>query len=111
MKKSRFTEEQIIAILEAAGGGDVRWLVELGREYAVSDAQTLCLEGQVRGDDRHGGASAAPAGGGESAPEALGRGLEFGSRSAQGGDHKKRQGGLLGRRAEGHRLIAQVGMK
>jgi len=52
MKRSRFTENQIIRILKEVEGG--RMVKEVCREYRMPDATYYKLEGQVRRHERLG---------------------------------------------------------
>ena len=60
MRKSRFNEEQIIAIFEGGGGGDSpRRAVPAARDHT---REPVPVEGEVRGDGSERGAATAAAG-------------------------------------------------
>jgi putative transposase len=67
MKRARFSEEQIIAILKEAEGGAK--VTELCRRHGISDATFYTWRSKVRRSGSVGDAPAAPARGGESAAE------------------------------------------
>jgi hypothetical protein len=62
MKRTRFTEEQIIAILRENDAG-TKAGEQLARNQGVSEGDDLCMERQVRRDGRVGRAAAEGAGG------------------------------------------------
>jgi hypothetical protein len=68
VRKSRFNEEQIIAILKDGGGWDSpRRAVPAARDHT---REPVPVEGEVRGDGTERGAATAAAGGGKPAAEA-----------------------------------------
>lgn len=67
MKKSRYTETQIIKVLKEVEGG--RLVKEVCREYGISDATYIQLEGQVRWHGGIGREATERAGGREPAAE------------------------------------------
>jgi putative transposase len=88
MKRARFSEEQIIAVLKEAEGGPK--VAELCRRHGISDATFLHLAEQVRRAGDLGNAPAAPARGGESTVEVDRRGPGARHSSAEGRTGKKR---------------------
>ncbi len=72
MKRSRFTEEQVVYTLRQSGGGypGGRHLSAIGR----GRSDVLCVEKEIRPSGRERAAPAAAAGRGECAAEAIGRG-------------------------------------
>ena len=88
MKKSRYTEEQIIAILKQHEAGVKT--ADLCREHGISAGDVLRLEVEVWRDGSGRGAAVEAVGRGESAPEAPGGRSEPGPGSAESGDPKKR---------------------
>lgn len=66
MKSKRFTDEQIIAVLQGVGGGSKdEGAVPAARNLG---ADLLQLESEVRGDDGVGGEAASGARGGATSP-------------------------------------------
>ena len=65
MKKSKYSEEQIIGILKEAEAGIA--VSEICRKYGISDADLLQLEGKIRGNDGKRRKEAKAAGGREPA--------------------------------------------
>src|SRR5438477_10887910 len=86
MRKSRFTEEQIVAALKLAQTSSVD---EICRKLGNQQADVLRLEEEVRRHGRERRAAAQAARGGESPPEEAGRGPGARQRDAEGGSHKR----------------------
>src|SRR6266576_6889735 len=82
MRKSRFNEEQIIAILRGGGRDSARRAVSAARNHA---REPVPLEGEVRRDGSERGAATAAAGGGEPAAEARRGRAAAGQTSVAGG--------------------------
>jgi putative transposase len=87
MKRSRYTEEQIIGILKEQEAGAA--VVELCRRHGMSDATFLQMGEQVRGSRGQRGEAAESDRGGEHKAEAAVGGGDFGQRRAKRSAGKK----------------------
>jgi putative transposase len=87
MRKSRYSEEQIVAILKESEAGVPT--AELCRKHGISDADVLPLEGEIRRSGSERGASASSTGRREPQAQAAGSRTGVGHRRSQGGSIKK----------------------
>ena len=100
MKRSRFTEEQIIGILREQEAGVAT--AEVCRRHGVSSATLLQMEGQVRRARCVGGSAAEGARGRECTAQADAGGRDAGQRGAEGPAGKKVVTPAGWREAAGH---------